>query len=61
MQSAEFGYPGDAFDMILESYRNVSCLFKEDEEGVREEIGYYIEEYLKLGRLKYYNEYGIDF
>ena len=27
-QSAEFGHPGDVFDMIYESYRNVSCLFK---------------------------------
>ena len=35
-QSKEFGYPGDAFDMICESYRNVSCLFKEAEKDVRE-------------------------
>ena len=60
-QSAEFGYPGDAFDIICESYRNVSCLFKEAEKDVREEIGYYIEEYRENGRLEHYNEYGIDF
>ena len=60
-QSVEFGYPGDAYDMILETYRNVSCLFEEAEEDVREEIGYYIEEYMELGRLEHYNEYGIDF
>lgn len=60
VQSAEFGYPGDAFDLICESYRNVSCLFKEAEKDVREEIGYYLEEYRETGRLEHYNEYGID-
>ena len=30
-QSVEYGYPGDAFDMICESYRNMSGLFKEAE------------------------------
>ena len=30
--------------MIYESYRNVSCLFKEAEKEIREEIGYYLEE-----------------
>lgn len=59
-QSAEFGHPGDVFDMIYESYRNVSCLFKEAEKDVREEIGYYLEDYKKTGRLEHYNEYGID-
>ena len=59
-QSVEFGYPGDAYDMILDTYRNVSCLFKEAEEDVREEIGYYIKDYLELRRLEHYNEYGID-
>lgn len=60
-QSAAFGYPGDAFDMICESYRNVSCLFKEAEKDVREEIGYYIEELRDYGKLDRFNEYGIDF
>ena len=59
-QSKEFGYPGDAFDMICESYRNVSCLFKAAEKDVREEIGYYLEEYRKNGKLDQYNMYGID-
>ena len=59
-QSAEFGYPGYAFDMICESYRNVSCLFKEAEKEVREEIGHYLDEYRETGRLDQYNEYGID-
>lgn len=31
-QSVKFGYPGDAFDMICETYKNVSRLFKEAEE-----------------------------
>ena len=57
-QSAEFGYPGDAFDMICESYRNVSGLFKEAEKFVREEIGLYLEEYRETGKLEHYNEYG---
>lgn len=39
-QSVEFGHPGDAFDMICETYKNVSGLFKEAEEDVREEINY---------------------
>jgi len=60
VQSAEFGYPGDAFDMICESYKNVSCLFKEAEQRVREAIGYYIDEYKEKGKLDYYNEYGIN-
>ena len=34
-QSVEFEYPEDAFDMICESYRNVSCLFKEAEKEVQ--------------------------
>ncbi len=60
-QSVEFGYPGDAFDMICESYRNVSCFFKEAEKDVREEIGYFLEEYKETGTSEHYNEYGIDF
>lgn len=59
-QSTAFGYPGDAFDMICESYRNVSCLFKEAETDVRENIGYYIAEYKDHGKLENFNEYGID-
>lgn len=59
-QTAEFGYSGYTLDLVFDTYRNVSCLFKEAEEEVREEIGYYIEEYTELGRLEHYNEYGID-
>jgi len=60
-QSAAFGYPGNAFDMICESYKNVSCLFEEAEKETREAIGYYLEEYREYGKLENYNEYGIDF
>lgn len=60
MQTAEVGDLGYTLDLLLDIYRNVSCLFKEAEEDIREEIGYYIEEYRKLGRLEHYNEYGID-
>ncbi len=58
--SAAFGYPGDAFDTICESYRNVSGFFKTAEEDVREEIGYYLQEYKEHGHFDHYNEYGID-
>ncbi len=58
-QSVKFGNPGDAFGMICESYRNVSCFFKEAEKIVRGEIGYYLKEYRETGKLDYYNEYGI--
>ena len=60
MQTAEVGDSGYTLNLILDTYRNVSCLFEEAEEDVREEIGYYIEEYLELGRREHYNEYGID-
>ena len=59
-QSAEYGYPGDVSDMICDSYRNVSCFFKEAEKDVREEIGFYLEEYRGNGKLDRFNEYGID-
>lgn len=59
--SAEFGYPGDAFDTICESYRNVSCLFKKAENVVREDVEITLREYRETGKLEYYNEYGIDF
>ena len=59
-QSVEFGYPGDAFDMICETYKNVSGLFKEAEENVREEINYYLEDFKTCGKLDCFNEYGVD-
>lgn len=55
----EIGYPGDLFDTICESYRNVSCLFKAAEKEVRTEIGFYLEQYIDE-RFSLYNEYGID-
>lgn len=58
-QSEEFGDPGDAYNMICESYRNVSCLFKEAEMIVREEIGFYLED-ITSGEHDRYNAYGVD-
>ena len=55
--SDKFGYPGDGFDTVYESYKNVSGLFKETEEYVREEIGFYLS---GLERGCDINEYGID-
>ena len=46
--------------MICESYRNVSCFFRETEKDVRKEIGYYLDEYKETGRLERFNEYGIE-
>lgn len=47
--------------MICETYRNVSCLFKEAEKCVRKEIEYDLAGYYETGKLERYNEYGIDF
>lgn len=57
--SIDFGYPHDVFDTICESYKNVSGLFKEAENKVRNEIKYYIED-VKSGIQETFNEYGID-
>lgn len=54
-------YPdgGYTWDMVFETYRNVSGLFKETEKEVRPEIGYYLEE-LRNHEEYAHNEYGID-
>ena len=57
--TVEMGYPGDLFDTICESYKNVSCLFKAAEENAREEIGFYIDDFRENGGFFHYNEYGI--
>lgn len=50
----------DYFDYICDNYRNVSCLFKDAEVEVREEIRCYLED-LKNGHpYASVNEYGID-
>ena len=48
------------YDFICENYRNVSCLFRDAEKEVREEIGNYIYEIKSRGAFMYANEYGID-
>ncbi len=57
--TVQIGYPGDAFDTVCESYKNVSGLFKAAETEVRQEIGFYLED-LKNNEPYMNNEYGID-
>ena len=49
------------FAFICENYRNVSCLFRDAEKEVREEISNYIYEIKSTGSFINANEYGIDF
>lgn len=52
---------GHYFDTVVETYRNVSCLFKEAEAEVRQEIECYIENIKNNGAFFHYtNEYGIN-
>lgn len=57
-QSVEVNLPGDAFDTVIETYRNLSGLFKATENVVRQEITYYLD-YAKCS-IPRINEYGID-
>ena len=56
--SVQLGYPGDLFDTMCESYRNVSGLFNASEEIVRDEINDYMID--RARGYAYFNEYGID-
>ena len=56
--TSEFGHPEDVFDLICETYQDVSGLFKETEECVREYIGAYIAD-VRAG-IDVPNEFGID-
>lgn len=47
------------WEMVFETYRNVSGLFKEAEEAVRSEIRYYLED-LRNHERYVHNEYGVD-
>ena len=58
-QEAESGCSGYLFDTVLETYRNVSGLFKTAEKDVRDEIAYYLNA-LKTDGYIPPNEYGID-
>ncbi len=53
------GYPEDAFDTVVETYKNVSGLFKAAEVEVRKEIANYLED-LKSTLFTVTNEYWID-
>ena len=55
----DIGYTGDMFDTVFETYKNVSGLYKSAEKGVREEIGYFLEE-IARGNRNEINEYGVD-
>ena len=55
-QALPYGY----FDHICENYRNVSCLFKDAEAEVREEIRCYLEDLRSGHPCASVNEYGID-
>lgn len=55
----EAGCPGDAFDAIVETYRNISCLFRAAESDARREILFYLED-LENGITNLPNVYGID-
>lgn len=59
VHTIEYGEPGNAPDMVFETYRNISGLFKQAEEEVRREIGFYLEE-VKNDDLSATNEYGIN-
>ena len=50
---------GDNYDTVIETYRNVSCLFRDAEPNVRREILFYLE-YLEDGIMDLPNKYGID-
>lgn len=44
MHCDEMGYGVYMFDTVLETYKNISGLYKATEKEVREEIGYFLEE-----------------
>lgn len=50
---------GYTWDMVFETYRNVSGLFRESEGEVRPEIGYFLED-LRNHEKYVHNEYGVD-
>lgn len=58
-QTVQMGYPGAQLEMVIESYRNISGLFRAAEAEVRQEINYYLEN-LKSDDPFMDNEYGVD-
>lgn len=49
----------DIYDMVIETYKNVSGLYKSAEKDVREEIGFFLAE-IERGNKHERNEYGIN-
>lgn len=57
--TVQAGYPGHALETMLDTYRNVSGLFKQAETEVRQEILYYLEDRNSDAPILS-NEYGVD-
>ena len=57
-QTVQHGCPGDGFDVMCETYRNLSAQFKSAEKAVREEIQAYLED--SATGYDTVNEYGIE-
>lgn len=58
-RTVQHGTPGHGDIALLESFKNVSGLFKDAKEIVTEEIGFYVEK-IRSGDESWLNEYGID-
>ena len=58
-QTVQYGDPGMAYDMQIDTYRNLSGLFKGTEENVLREIRFYLND-LENHDPDALNEYGID-
>ncbi len=58
--TVSYGCPGDAADLVEETYRNVDGLFRAAQEEVRWEIGIWLEELADGNPHRFRNEYGID-
>jgi len=57
--TVQAGHPEDAFDTVIDTYKNVSGLFKAAEVIVRQEIRWFLED-LKNNAPMMYNEYGVN-
>lgn len=57
--SVEAGFPGEPFDTVCETYRNVSALFRVAEQEVRKEIRFYVRD-ARCGKSQLQNTFGVD-
>lgn len=58
--TVRYGAPGDAYDMVCETYKNVSAQFKTAEAETRREILFYLEDLERGNPYNTCNEYGVD-